>query len=1230
MSARPQRVAARAQHAARSVVVALVLIATVAPTPGQAQARGGGRERPLPLESARRARFTATEGTWMSLDVSPDGSRIVFDLLGDLYLMPAAGGKATRLTSGMAFDAQPRFSPDGTLVVFVSDRSGGENVWIAHVDLTDTIQVTRGDNSVWVSPEWTPDGKHVVVSRSSGVRNPADLVMVDVELRTPLPLVTRPNSRKSLGAALSPDGRWIWYAARSGDWEYNTRFPNYRLYRYDRETGQSSVMSNRYGSAFRPAISPDGNWLVYGTREGAETGLRKRDLRTGEESWLAHPVQRDDQESRAPLDVLPGYAFTPGSDAVIVSYGGGIWRVPLAGGGASAIPFSADVDVEIGPEVRFAYAVDTAATVTARQIRNPVAAPDGRWIAFTAFDRLWVKELPDGPARRLTAAEVGEFHPQWSPDGQWLAFVTWDDAVGGHIMKVRADGLAAPVPLTRAPALYTNVAWTPDGQRVVATRGAARELREVAGMFGSPLGGEFVWVPAAGGEVTVIAPTGTRDVPHFRTDQPHRIYAYSPDEGLVSFRWDGTDVKQHVRVRGSGGQNGRGMHEELVALPRRPFPVRPDVLVDSADPEAELDSGPSNAGIVLISPIGDRALAQVGSDLYTLELPRTGQLTTVSVTNAQSAPVQVRRLTEVGGEFPSWTADGGAVHWAMGNVLFSYDLSRVEQLEDSTRVDEHERALVRVRVRTLLDSLRVARDAADAAALGGAVPDSLAQRLNRLRADSVQAAADILMARADSMRAEAEAIAARADSVRAGDDPALADTATSYRPVERRIEVTMARDVPAGSVVLRGGRALTMRGREIVEDADVVVTGNRIVAVGKRGEVTVPEGAHVVDVTGKTVTPGFVDTHYHAQWLVPEIHPEQVWQYLATLAYGVTTTRDPQSAWTDVLSYRDRVETGGMIGPRVYSSGPGVFAGENLRDAEHAATVLKRYAEYYDTETLKMYLTGNRQQRQWIIKAARELRLMPTTEGGLDFKTELTHAMDGYSGVEHALPVAPIFSDVVKLFRASQTTSTPTLLVSYGGPFGENWFYARENVHDDPKVRRFVPEENLDARARRRGTGAGGSPGPAGWFLEEEYVFPRHAAFARRMIEDSARVAVGSHGQLQGLGYHWELWAIGSGGMAPHDVLRAATVLGAEAIGLGADLGTLEAGKLADVLVMDGDPLTDLRDTNSLRYVMKNGRLYDAETLDEAWPRTRPLPSSAGQASPPTGPLAGLGVVPGG
>ncbi len=1228
-------------------IAALALLAA-APLASQApRPAGGPPPKPLPLDVARHAEFTASKGTWMSLDVSPDGQSIVFDLLGDLYTLPIAGGKASRLTSGISYDAQPRFSPDGKKVVFVSDRSGGDNLWILSLDLKDTTQLTQGGANLYVSPEWAPDGKYIVASRSPGLGGVAKIQMWHVDGGGGLAVLREPAQLKGLGAAFTPDGRNIWFAGRNGDWQYNAILPQYQLGVYDRETGEIHQMSSRYGSAFRPAVSPDGKWLVYGTRYRTETGLRIRDLASGEERWLAYPVQRDDQESRTPLDVLPGYAFTPDARSLVVSYGGEIWRVPVDGSAAARIPFSADVKADLGPEVKFAYHVDTAQTLTARQIRSPVPSPDGKRIVFTALDRLYLMDLPGGTPRRLDPAEVGQYHPVWSPDGKSVAYVTWADAGGGQIMKVAVDGGAKvrPVQLTRTGALYYNLAWSPSGSRIVATRGASRDLREAQGFFGGPLGAEFVWVSSAGGDAVVIAPTGTRDAAHFAADT-NRIYAYSPVEGLVSFRWDGTDVKQHLRVTGLPAGGGAADFDpgDQVTLPRRIFPMPSDATGASADTGSDLEPGqpPPPAGIVLMAPKGDLAVAQVGSDLFSIPVPKVGgPVPTVSVAGG---PVPVKKLTEVGGEFPAWSADGRTIHWAIGNAFVSYNLDRAKVVEDSLKVIEKAKADSTRRVGARADSLKSLGARADSLKKANApVPDSLQSRLVVLKADSAKG--DSLKKASDKFKADSTKVAqaktdslkrlntlsdslkkagaAVPDSIKNRIEALRADSVKQnppkpgYKPDELRVKVNAPRDSPKGVVVLRGGRALTMKGKEIIENADVVVRDNRILAVGPRGQVKIPGGAKIIDVTGKTLLPGFVDTHYHTQWLIPEIHPAQAWQYLATLAYGVTTTRDPQTATTDVLSYQDRVETGGMVGPRIYSTGPGVFSGENIRDLDQARNILKRYSQYYDTKTLKMYMTGNRQQRQWVIMAAKELGLMPTTEGGLDFKLELTHAMDGYPGIEHALPIAPIQNDVVELFKATQTTNTPTLIVSYGGPFGENYFYTTENVHGDAKLRHFTPEETLDAKSRRRGLGSGGSPGPGGWFRPEEYVFPKHAEFAKRMIENGARIAIGSHGQIQGIGYHWELWMMASGGMSPHDVLRAATIYGAEAIGMGADLGSLEAGKMADILVLDRNPLENIRNSNSVHYVMKNGRLYEGDTLNEVWPRPRPLAAQYWQGGAP-------------
>ncbi len=1088
----------------------VLLLAVALASPAAARQRGGpaasdsaGKDaKGLPLKPARTISFTTDQGTWMSVDVSPDGRTLVFDLLGDLYTVPIAGGRATRLTSGMAYDAQPRYSPDGKSVVFVSDRDGGNNVWIMSLDGKDTTQVTKGKDFEYASPEWTPDGEYVVASKGTRIEQ---LWLYHRDGGGGAALIKQPENLKTLGAAFGSDPRYVWFAERQGDWEYNAIYPQYEIAVFDRLNGKRTVMTDRVGSGFRPTLSPDGKWMVYGTRLDAKTGLLLRNQETGAERWLAYPVQRDDQESVAPLDVLPGMSFTPDGTSVVASYGGKLWKIPVDGSAPAEIPFTADVAVELGPLSRFEYRVDTAPTFTAHQIRDAVPSPDGRRLAFTSMDKLYVMDYPGGTPRRISSTETGvvEAQPAWSPDGRQLAYVSWADQDAGYVWKVAATGGGAPQKLTPDGALFREPAWSPDGARVVAVRVAARDLHEALGGFGGGLGAQFVWMPAAGGEVHVIAPTGGREYPHFTSD-PDRIFAYSPQDGLVSFRWDGTDDRTIVKVTGKTQPGGRQ---------------------------------PMRADEVLMAPKGDQALVLMEHELYAVTVPMFGgDSLTISVANPENAAFPARQLSVVGGEFPAWSADGRTAHWSIGNTHFSYDLDRAQAFDDSVK-------------------------AAAAARPAGAPADSAGKKPPR------------------------------------------------YEGVSHEIDISVPRDIPTGVAVLRGARIVTMNGDQVIENGDIVVRNDRIVGVGARGSVDVPADARMIDVSGKTIMPGFVDTHYHPQWLIPDIHSSQAWQYLAELAYGTTTTRDPQTSTTDVLTYEDKVSDGEMLGPRIYSTGPGVFSSEMISSLDDARHVLERYSKYYDTKTLKMYMTGNREQRQWVIMAAHELGLSPTTEGGLDYKLDMTHILDGYAGVEHAIPIEPKYKDAVQLLAQSQTVNSPTLIVSYGGPFGENYFYTKGGVHDDAKLARFTPHQELDDKTRRRGSGSGGSPGPGGWFMDDEYVFPMHAAFAKQVVDAGGRVGVGSHGQLQGLGMHWEMWMMATGGMTPMQVLRAATMSGAWAIGMEQDVGSLEAGKLADLLVLDANPLDDIHNTNTIRYVMKNGRLYEGDTLDEIYPRTRKLPA---------------------
>ena len=417
-------------------------------------------------------------------------------------------------------------------------------------------------------------------------------------------------------------------------------------------------------------------------------------------------------------------------------------------------------------------------------------------------------------------------------------------------------------------------------------------------------------------------------------------------------------------------------------------------------------------------------------------------------------------------------------------------------------------------------------------------------------------------------------------------------------PTTTEVRVEVPRRRPRGSILLTGARIVTMKGDEVIERGDILVTDNRIVAVGRRGSLRPPAGARVVNVAGKTVMPGLVDAHAH-MWAPRGLHQTQVWQHLANLAYGVTTTRDPQTSTPDVFAYADLIDAGLMPGPRVYATGPGVFATSGIDSREAAFAFIKRYKEAYGTNTIKQYVAGDRIVRQWIIEACKDNGITATIEGSLDMKLNLTQMADGYSGQEHSFPIQPLYKDVIEFVARTKTFYTPTILVAYGAPWTENYWFENEDLVNDAKLHRWIPRELLDGMIRRR----------AQWFLPEEYGHTRFGRQVADIVHAGGKAALGSHGQLQGLGAHWETWNLGSGGLTPHETLRVVTLNGAEAIGLQQDLGSLEPGKLADLIVLDGNPLVDLRQTNSLRYVMKNGELFDATTLDLVWPEARPLPT---------------------
>ncbi|QKX06233.1 amidohydrolase family protein [Aquimarina sp. TRL1] len=1009
--------------------------------------------------------FSTDEGTWMNLDVSPDGKTIVFDMLGDIYTIPVSGGKATPLRTGIPFEIQPQFSPDGTKISFTSDAGGGDNIWIMNADGSHAKQITKEQFRLLNNAVWTPDGhyliarKHFTSQRSMGA---GELWQYHITGGSGTQLTKRKNDQQDVNEpCISPDGRYLYYSEDmypGGYFQYN-KDPNKQIYvikRYDFKTGKTITITGGPGGAARPEVSPDGKKLAFTKRVRTKTVLYIHDLETGEEWPVYDQLDKDQQEAWAIFGVYPNYSWIPATEDLIFWAAGKLHRINIRTQKATIIPFQVDAAIKIAETIHYDSPV-APKTVDAKVIRNITTAPDGTSIAFSALGHIWIKTLPKGNPKRLTNSADFEFEPSFSPDGKSVIYVSWNDEQLGSIYTVPITG-GTPTKLSTEKGIFRTPVFNATQTKILYKKESGnndqgRSFTKKAGIYLQSL---------SGGHPKRISKEG--EYPTFSKDEKRIFYQTggtyfgSLTKKLHSVNIDGFDQKTHITSKYAN----------------------------------RLVPSPDNKWIAFTHL----------HKAYLAPLVLNGKEINI---DPKSTVVPVTQIAADAGINLHWSTDSKTVYWSLGDTYFSNPVhSRFTFLKGS--------------------------------------PEKVGP--------PTQKGIDIKL---------------------------------SYTP-----------DTPTGRIAFTHARIITMENEEVIEDGTILIHGNKIEKIGPTAEVSLPEGTKVYDSQGKTIMPGIVDAHAHVGAFRYGLTTQKHWQLYANLAFGVTTAHDPSANTETVFTISELIKSGAMVGPRLYSTGFILYGADGdfkavINSLDDARSSIRRTAAF-GAKSVKSYNQPRREQRQQVIQAAREQKINVVPEGGSTFYHNMTMIMDGHTGIEHNIPVTKVYKDVKELWKHSKTGYTPTLIVNYGGMNGEYYFYQKENIWENEKLLKYTPRALVDARARHR------------TMVPDEEYENGHILVSKTttaLANEGVKVNLGAHGQLQGLGAHWELWMLHQGGMSNHQALQAATINGARYIGAGNDIGSLKEGKLADLIVLDKNPLEHIRNTASVRYTMVNGRLYDTETMHE-------------------------------